>query len=161
MHGNPGISHRISRLYKCAAVTWGPGALVQWLKLPAFLESRISRVRTPPWPSNFKETKLGWIQNCGRLRDREVAWSALRPLWREFRILGLEGMPRSVCILRINFGLPYIYRESRFLTTWTTSFCIVSFVAEQCKFISFLTIHDDSRRYIRNCRAKRLSTTQL
>ena len=48
----------------------------------ACLESRRSRVRTPLWPSSFKEIKCFFsthsimINNLGNLCDREIACSA-------------------------------------------------------------------------------------
>ena len=56
----------------------GPAAVVK----AACLESRRSRVRTPLWHSNFKETKMFLLRSlvdvifCGSLRDWEVACSA-------------------------------------------------------------------------------------
>ena len=58
------------------------GAPVQWLNKVDCLESRRSRVRTPLWQSNFKETKCffpahSWrFSIVGSLCDREVACSA-------------------------------------------------------------------------------------
>ena len=72
------VSHRIGPTDAVQTLNWA-GALVQWLKLAACLESRRSRVRTPLSPSNLRETKYffpahsWWFNIVRNIRDREVA----------------------------------------------------------------------------------------
>ena len=72
--------HATSKLPQYITVRAGVyGAVVK----AACLESRKSQVRTPLWPSIFKETKCfftahsQWFNIVGNFRDREVACSAL------------------------------------------------------------------------------------
>ena len=76
----------------------GPDAVVK----AACLESRRSWVRTPPWPSSFKENKmfllssLVKIQYCGEPPWQRSSVLGFRPSVLEFQILCLEGsVPHS------------------------------------------------------------------